>query len=68
MTLPTTTNVIRLAAFAIAVSMGGLFVRHTKAVLFHGVGISDGGGWAALLMAEFFACATALTLATYLHG
>jgi hypothetical protein len=38
-------------------------LRHSRQMLFEGVSMSDGGGWAALVIAEFTASLAAIAVA-----
>ncbi len=59
-TMPATQSL--LAALVAALS-GFAVVRTGKAMMRDGVGIQDGGGWAALLIAEVFVNVTAVAVA-----
>lgn len=54
-----------LIATLVAGGCAYAMLRHSKQMLFEGVSISDGGGWAALVLTEFMAAVGALAVALY---
>ena len=54
-----------LISTLVAAGCGYAMLRHSKAMLFHGVGLRDGGGWTALVMTEFVAAFGSISIALY---
>lgn len=54
-----------ILATLVAAGCAYAMLRHSRQMMFEGVSFSDGGGWAALVMAEFTVALGALAVALY---
>ena len=52
-----------LIATLVAAGCAYAMLRHSRQMLFEGVSLSNGGGWAALVMVEFTVALAALAVA-----
>ena len=52
-----------LIALLIAAASGYAMLRHARRMMFHGISIGDGGGWAVIVMLEFTTAVGALAIA-----
>jgi len=54
-----------LIAVLVAAGCSWAMLRHSRQMLFDGVSLTDGGGWAVLVMVEFTAAMVAIAVALY---
>jgi len=54
-----------LFAMLVAVTVGYSMIRHAKRMLHEGVAFEDGGGWTAVILAEFVVAMGAVAVALY---
>jgi hypothetical protein len=52
-----------LIATLVSAGCAYAMLRHARQMMFEGVGLSEGGGWAALVLAEFTVSLAALAVA-----